>query len=526
MNRMTAFPPSPTALRVLILVCTLMLLPETLSLAAPPSSQKTSREEVLLGYIQKDQAEQQRAYAEKLTQIAAHCDRLGLPEEAARARSLAAPMDSQLLRIRALPVEVEPDLPADLPAEQKELRTEFRRLRTDYAKELYLLSRRALKARHSSYAYQLVQETARQDPDHAVARRILGYRQQGNKWLTPFQAKMARDKFVWHDKFGWLPAAHVKDYESGKRYYRRWMSTEQEAEIRRDFRHAWEVRTEHYLVKTNHSLERGVEIAKLLEAFHDFFIQTFAAYYTTPEQMQKLFLSSSSSGGAAAQSPYEVHYFRTRGEYLEKLRGKVPNIDITNGLYYTTDRTAYFYFDPEQQSFDTIFHEATHQLLYENVKQERQVALRDNFWIIEGIACYMESFRQEDGQWSTGNPEHVRIDSARYRYLHDGYYVPLTQFAAMGMQDFQSVPDIQVIKKNYSQASGLAHFFMHYNGGQYRDALVEHLSQLYRYDPRGRFRVQSLEELTETPFSELDKQYGEHLKALEASVTQPAAAGN
>ena len=36
----------------------------------------------------------------------------------------------------------------------------------------------------------------------------------------------------------------------------------EEAEIRRDFRHAWEIRTEHFLVKTNHSLERGVEIAR------------------------------------------------------------------------------------------------------------------------------------------------------------------------------------------------------------------------------------------------------------------------
>ena len=221
------------------------------------------------------------------------------------------------------------------------------------------------------------------------------------------------------------------------------------------------------------------------------------------------------------QNPYEVHYYRTRDEYIQRLRGKVPKIEITNGLYYTSDRTAYFYFDPQQQSSDTIFHEATHQLFYENQKQERQIALRENFWIIEGIACYMESFRQEDGQWTTGDPRHVRIDSARYRFLHDGYYVPLAQFAAMGMTDFQTS---QNITKNYSQATGLAHFFMHYDGGRYRDALVEHLSQLYRADPRGRTRVQSLEDLTGTSYPDLDRQYAEHLKELEASVA-PAAAG-
>src|SRR5262249_32955801 len=155
-----------------------------------------------------------------------------------------------------------------------------------------------------------------------------------------------------------------------ERYYNgHWMSAAKEAEIRRDFSHAWKIQTDHYLVETNHSLERGVEIAKALEQYHDFFMQTFAAFFSTTEEMNRLFQSS---GAASNQHmrlrPYHVDYFRTREEYVERLKRKVPQINITNGLYYTADRVAYFYSDPSQQNPtpDTLFHEATHQLFYEN----------------------------------------------------------------------------------------------------------------------------------------------------------------
>jgi len=492
--------------------------------AAPADARRERQSErgaTILAVIQREQDELHREYAQAMTRIADQCERDGFTADAAVLRGLAARVDPGSLRVQRLPTEVQPDLPIDLPPEEKAWRTEVRKLRGEYARQLYLLSRRALKAGFPSYAYQLVQETARHDPDHAMARRILGFRQQGDLWLTPFAARMQRERYVWHDKYGWLQKQQVAEYEAGKRFYRRWMSAEQEAEIRRDFKHAWEVRTEHYLVKTNHSLERGVEIARLLENYHDVFMQIFAPFFNSPEQMQKLFQSASSGSGApAASAPYEVHYYRTRDEYVSRLRSRVPNIEITNGLYYTSDRTAYFYFDPEQQNSDTLFHEATHQLFYESLRQERQIALRANFWVIEGIACYMESFRQEGEEWTLGDPRHVRIDSARYRFLNDGYYVPLATFAAMGMQDFQTSPNIT---KNYSQASGLSHFFMHYEGGRYRDALIEHLSQLYRADPRGLSPVQSLEELTGTSYADLDRQYAEHLKTLEATLANEQA---
>jgi hypothetical protein len=447
---------------------------------------------------------------------------LGLSSEATKCRELAQPISTALFRVQKPPKEKEGEIPQSLPEKERELRVKFRDVQSKYANELYRLSKRALAAGYPSYAYSLVQEVVRQDSDHAAARRILGYKLRNKEWVTPFAAEKLDKGFVWDDRFGWLRKQDVDRYRAGKRVFLgRWMSADQEAAIRQDFRHAWQVRTDHYMVHTDVSLERGVEIAKALEQFHDFFMQTFAAFFSTPEQMAKLFQTSGpNSNMQIRRDPYDVDYFRTRQEYCEQLRPKIPQIEITNGLYYTGDRMAYFFYKKGQEEQDTLFHEATHQLFYENLRANRAVALDANFWIVEGIACYMESYTAENGQCSVGDPHHIRIRNARDRVI-EGFYVPLEKFAALSMNQFQTSRDI---RKYYSQAAGLAHFFMHYEGGRYRDALIEHLKEIYRTTGRQRAVVKGLDELTGVSYAELDQQYVDYMRSLPVGLKQAAVA--
>ena len=67
------------------------------------------------------------------------------------------------------------------------------------------------------------------------------------------------------------------------------ISAEREAANRSDFHHAWKIRTEHFEIVTDYSLERGVELGVALEDFHRFFVREFAAFFNTPQQMQALF---------------------------------------------------------------------------------------------------------------------------------------------------------------------------------------------------------------------------------------------
>jgi hypothetical protein len=164
-----------------------------------------------------------------------------------------------------------------------------------------------------------------------------------------------------------------------------------------------------------------------------------------------------------------------------------------------------------------LFHEATHQLFFESHLANRTICENHHFWIIEGIACYMESFQRKDGSFSLGDPNHIRFRGARHNLLQEKYYVPMREFSGYGMQDFQNVPKPDLIK-NYTQASGLARFFMNYDKGRYREALVKHLAQLYSNDKTTREQAQGLDELTGVDFGELDRQYAEDARDVEAQA--------
>jgi hypothetical protein len=485
-----------------------------LASASTLDAQPASRSRQNLSGFQKSRTDLHAAYAERLQKLIAFCRDKQLSAAIDEIQPFLAEADATALRAVDLPRQVEPEIPSSLPDDERYWRTQLRFERKEYAKQLYLLSRRALNAGHPGYAFELVRETAHHDPDHQKARELLGYVQYGADWVTPYARSMLLKGNVWHDSFGWLPKGHVARYEKGERNVDgKWMPSDKEAEIRRDFDHAWEVRTDHYVIRTNYSLERGVELGRALEDFYSFFHQTFVGFFNDEEQLQRLFKNGAPS--TRDVRPYRVNYYRSRDEYIERLEKLFPPIHKTNGIYLTRGSTAHFYYDPAGDQEATLFHEATHQLFFESYPVERPIGETANFWIIEGIACYMESYRRTRDAFTVGDPRYIRFAGARVNFLELNYFVPLQEFTAMGMQDFQSAP---MLAKNYTQAAGLAHFFMQYDGGRYRDALVQHLAQLYSANARKRNAPDRLDELTGVEFAELDRQYGEFLRESQRLV--------
>jgi hypothetical protein len=478
--------------------------------------------------FRKQLAEKREKLAADLEELARVCDEKKFPDAAAQIRLLARPVDSSELRLSAIPRMAQPRLPPDLPPDERYWQAQLRFHQQAYAKELYALSRQALGAGHVSFAVDLIREIVRYDSDHAQARKILGFVPSGDEWVSAFEAEMAKQKKVWTDQYGWLPKEHVDRYAKGERYYnRRWMTADKEAQLRRDFdTSAWEIRTEHYLVKTNHSLERGVDLAKKLEDFHGLFFQMMAGFFNSADEVQKLFQGSSARRTAADSSRHVVHFYRARDEYIDVLKKLTDQqIGITKGIYFPKSRIAYFFFDPENDDDSTLYHEATHQLLTGSRPMTGEIGIKSNFWIIEGIACYMESFQREGERFSVGDPANQRLQAARIHFLEENYYVPLREFTRMGMQAFQSAKEI---RKNYSQGAALTHFFMHYDDGRYREALIEHLSQIYSPTKAVREGPDTLDELTGVEDEELDRQYAEYIRRLVplgAQSRAPSAVG-
>ncbi|OHB79856.1 MAG: hypothetical protein A2W31_01050, partial [Planctomycetes bacterium RBG_16_64_10] len=381
---------------------------------------------------------------------------------------------------------------------------QFLALRRSQAERLWQLARQALDTKRCGLALQLATEALREDPDHAPARRLLGYEQVDGQWCPAFAARQKQRGYVWHGRFGWLHKEDVPRYDAGaRRFGSGWITDAEDARRRQRIANGWRVPTDHYLVTTNDGLEGGVQLAARLEQFYQIWQQLFADYCLDTTAKRRL--RDSGSLPATSDRQHAIYYFRSRAEYNQALRRQQPLIEKTLGIYFDTSRRGYFFAGPEQ-SAETLYHEATHQLFHETRRVAKLVGRRNNFWIVEGIATYMESLAEQPGYWTVGGFDAGRMPAARFRLLDDGYYIPLQQLTRMGVDDLQRRADLA---KLYSQVAGLTAFLSHYDGGRYRDALLECLIAVYTDTADDT----TLATLTGCSYTELDRQYRAFLES-------------
>ncbi len=351
-------------------------------------------------------------------------------------------------------------------------------------------------------------DAIRANPDHEGARRVLGYQKYRNQWQTPYEIRMLRNGMVWSDKFGWLEKNDVARYERGQRLLgSAWIDAANDAALHADITSGWDIETEHYRIRTNHSIEAAVALGMKLEDLNRAWRQIFLGYYATAAEVQSLL------GGTAVgigQPPrMEVVYFHNKQQYQQALKPIMADVGISMGLYVAANRTAYFYAGSED-SQRTMYHEATHQL-FQQSRDPRAgtpadgVGEKANCWLIEGIAMYMESFRREGDSFVLGGLNDVRLEAARYHLEKNDFYLPFAQLVRLGVRDIQTHPDIA---KLYSQIAAMTSFLVHYEGGRYRDVLISCLVATYdgNQDP------ELLARATSTNYAELDKQYRAYMK--------------
>ena len=272
----------------------------------------------------------------------------------------------------------------------------------------------------------------------------------------------------------------------------------------RDIHSGWDVETEHYTIRTNHSIEAAVSLGVKLERLYRLWQQLFVRYYASEADVVALFDGRAQAGRRPAAAAQHRLLPRPRRLQPGVAGGDAQHRHLHRRLRRTRSRRAYFF--AGQGSDDrTLYHEATHQLFHESRPVSPEVGRKANFWIVEGIAMFMESLRQEDGYYVLGGFDDERMHAARYRLLHDHFYVPLDELVGYGMEKLQKDPRIGTL---YSQAAGLTHFLIFYGGGRYRDALVSYLSAVYT----GRDDHDTLAKLTGQGYDELDKQYREFVE--------------
>jgi hypothetical protein len=454
-------------------------------------------------------------YEADLEKLAKWCEANGLTEEARKTRRVLSPSDPHKLYVAALPVEIgPPTLPDDAPAKVVEWNTKLWKLRCDYALTCYEMARRAVRTGRAGLAFMLALDAIQANPDYEPVRRLLGYQKYRDQWRTLYEAKKLRGGFVWNEKFGWLPKAFQRRYEAGERYCDgRWISADEDAKRHSDIHSGWKIETEHYVICTNSSLEDGVAIGVKLERLNRLWQRLFIRYFASEGDVVALF-EGRFKRAMASPLRHNIVYFRDREGYNRALHVALPGIEATLGVYRETPGCAYFFAGKDSDD-RTMYHEATHQLFQESRLVVPNPGRDYNFWIIEGIAMYMESLRHEDGYDVLGGFDDERLHAAQYRLLNDNFYVPLSEFIDFGREKLQKDPRIKTL---YSQAAGLTHFLIYYDDARYRDALVAYLSTVYS----GRDNHDTLTKLTGTSYGELDKQYRQFLAGK--TGREPAAA--
>jgi len=403
-----------------------------------------------------------------LNRLAERCDALKLPEQAAVSRGWFIDRDPRRQYVFLLPAATDVHQPPQTaPPLVRRWYEVFRESRRAQAERLFELAGRSVDAGQLERAMKLLHEVLREDPDHQQARAALGFRRFEQSWrsLAPPPAPQ-RGRMV-HPRLKWAAGSY------------------------------WRIETDHFRIVSSHSQQAAESLGRRLEQLVTVWRQVFASFHTTPAALKARVEGPASLGRAYRK--HQVVLFADRQSYVDYLQRFEPQIEISLGFYREADRTAYFYVDPSG-SFNTHLHEVTHQLFQETGRSPGLVGLRQNFWIVEGAAMYMESLRAIDDYCTLGGIDAERLQFARYRALNERFYVPLEQLTTLGRQTLQRDERIRQI---YSQSAGLTHFLMDFDNGRFRRPLVAYLRQIYS----GRHSDGTLASLAGADYAELDTLY-------------------
>ena len=274
----------------------------------------------------------------------------------------------------------------------------------------FALASKALDAGRYALADECLRRVLGRRPDHAEARRLLGFVPRGGAGRRPTPPGCSiRGTSITKPTAGCRPAR--------SRTWRRgelpapgqagvWMPAAQADALRQqDFSRAWKIETPHFQILANVPLAEGIDFGRRLEDFHDLFTALMADVIGPHRlSLAQLHRGPGTVGPAESARKHQVSYFGTKAEYVEYLQPwEGPGIAVTLGVYIDPDTArgrrqpprSYFYKD-EGGRLDvkaTLYHEVSHQLLFELAGPSAHGRNAGNFWVFEGLGTYFETVR-------------------------------------------------------------------------------------------------------------------------------------
>ncbi|MBT4887759.1 MAG: hypothetical protein HON07_11160, partial [Planctomycetaceae bacterium] len=344
---------------------------------------------------------------------------------------------------------------------QQRARHFFERAKTEIEKQRNLSTRHHFKS--SNEATRLLVRAVREDPDHKLGRRALGYVRDDDQWVWPNAARQLAQRKEYSAENGWTRNGKSTMLPSPQSpFLLPNILSPQSTNATELFV------SDHWNIESTAGIAKVGDFAERLELTRFIWRQVFGGFVMTSAE-----LNSRINGQARPRpvSSSKAILLANREEYINNLQSLEPNVGKSLGMYWTPTQTTWFFDSPDSDG-QTVEHEATHQLFAECWPTNPVAGTHHGIWAMEAAACYMESIEKTDFGFIVGGRNSGRVPAAKERLFNDSFFLPLRKLAKLGRRTLQNEPDLPKI---YSQLSGLADFFINGERGRYRDAFVEYL---------------------------------------------------
>lgn len=191
--------------------------------------------------------------------------------------------------------------------------------------------------------------------------------------------------------------------------------------------------------------------------------QKFTDYYSRCAEMMHRMYSKIFPFERKVDVKSHIVLFKTKAGFMKF--GANPNCI---GFYVPAFRNLYLFdhVKPELAQ-EVLLHEGFHQYIHLLIKDPP-------IWFNEGMAEYFETAKLSNSSFRVGNL------SLRLNHLNDlidaGRIKPMQEFMKITTEQFQ---ERSASSRNYSQAWGMCHFFIHYRNGIYKKKLQAYFMALF-----------------------------------------------
>ena len=398
----------------------------------------------------------------------------------------------------------------------------------DAANQMFALAMAAAKTPSPPFAFvdECLRATLQREPNHAEARRLLGFiPHEKTGWATPFAASEIALGKVKDPTFGWVPADWVPHLKRGElpapRGGNRWLPADQADALRSDWKSGWTIRTEHFEIHANVPLSGVIAFGQQLETFHQLFFAIMADVIGGDQlPLARRLKQPGLAPGMSNKPRHQVYFFATRDEYIQYLAPSSMGGGAKEslGIYLPKKESkefggkSYFFNDIGGQLdvSTTLYHEVSHQLLFESAGSADYLKNTGNYWVFEGLGTYFETVQTlEDGSIRVGGLVGPRIAQAKARLVERGELIPIEEFVAMGRGAFQGERGGDIYL-HYVEAMALAVFLMQADDGRYREPFLDYARDAYKGQFRGSLG-RTLDDRLDVRYPELQRQFISYL---------------